>query len=77
MGIMDSELVKKGVDILTKFLEVVNKATNSFDGILGSITRIASIITVFKIGQKIFDKLKEPLQEFFAEIVRKAGETGE
>ena len=77
MGIMDSDLVKFGVEILTKFLEIINKATGSLDGIAGSIGKIASILVVFKIGQKIFEKLKQPLANFFAEIIKQARETGE
>ena len=77
MGIMNSELVKTGVDILTKFLEIVNKATNGLDGLGGSITKILGILTVFKLGKTIFDKLRTPMINFFAEIVREAGLTGE
>lgn len=77
MGIMNSDLVKFGVDMLTKFLEVINKATSAFDGMGGSLMKIATTLAVFKLGSKIFDKLKAPLQNFFTEIIRKAGETGE
>ena len=77
MGIMDSELVKIGVDILTKFLEVVNKATSGIDGLGGSIVKIFSILTVFKLGSTVFEKLKQPLIGFFAEIVKEAGLAGE
>lgn len=77
MGILESDLVKFGVDMLTKFLEVINKATSAFDGMGGSLMKIATTLAVFKLGSKIFDKLKVPLQNFFAEIIRKAGETGE
>lgn len=77
MGIMDSELVKTGVDILTKFLEIVNKATSGLNGIGGSLNKILSVVAVFKVGQKIFERLKEPLIDFFSEIVKRAGETGE
>jgi hypothetical protein len=58
MGIMESDLVKIGVGILTKFLEIINKATGSLNGIAGSIGKIASILVVFKMGQKIFEKLR-------------------
>lgn len=50
MGILDSDLVKFGVDILTKFLEVINKATGAFDGLGGSLTKIAGTLVVFKMG---------------------------
>ena len=77
MGIMNSDLVKFGVDVLTKFLEIVNKATKGLDGIGGSITKIMGIMVAFNLGKKIFEKLKQPLVSFFAEIVSQAMETGE
>ena len=77
MGIMNSDLVKVGVDILTKFLEIINKATSSFDGMAGSITKVLGILTVFKVGSTIFEKLKAPLIKFFADIVKEAGVAGE
>ena len=77
MGIMNSDLVKAGVDILTKLLEIINKATSGFNGMAGSITKILGILTVFKLGKTIFNKLREPMVKFFADIVREAGATGE
>jgi TP901 family phage tail tape measure protein len=77
MSILESDLVKTGVDILTKFLEIINKATSAFDGLGGSITKILAILTVFKMGKSIFDKLREPMIRFFSDIVREAGLTGE
>jgi TP901 family phage tail tape measure protein len=77
MGIMNSDLVKTGIDILTKLLEIINKATNGFNGLAGSITKILGIVAVFKLGKTIFDKLREPMVKFFADIVREAGMTGE
>ena len=69
MGIMNSDLVKFGVDVLTKFLEVVNKATGALGGLGGSLTKIASILAIFKLGKKIFDSLKQPLYNMFSSIV--------
>ena len=77
MGIMESDLVKFGVDILTKFFEIINKATAGIEGFGGSITKIMSVLTIFKMGSKIFEKFKAPLINFFAEIVKQAGVTGE
>ena len=74
MGIMNSDLVKVGVDILTKFLEIVNKATGALDGIGGSLTKIISVVAIFKLGQKLFEKFKNPLIKFFADIVKMSGE---
>ena len=76
MGILQSDFVKVGVDILTKFLEVINKSTNSLGKLGNSVSKIVGIFTVFKMGSLIFEKLKQPLIDFFAEIVQRAEETG-
>jgi hypothetical protein len=77
MGILESDLVKFGVEILTKFLDIINKATSAFSGMGGSITKIAAIFTIFKLGAKVFEKMKQPLQKFFDEIKIKAIGAGE
>jgi hypothetical protein len=69
MGIMNSDLVKIGVDILTKFLEVVNNATSGLDGIAGSFVKIASVLVIFKTGMKIFEKFKAPIMNLFNWVV--------
>lgn len=76
MGILESDLIKKGVDILTKFLEIINKATRSFDGMAGSLTKILSVVTIFKLGSKIFDKFKQPIADLFLYIVNMAESNG-
>jgi hypothetical protein len=69
MGIMDSDLVKTGVDLLTKFLEVVNKSTDGLDGLAGSFIKIVSTLIAFKIGSKAFEKFKEPIMDLFKWIL--------
>jgi hypothetical protein len=76
MGVLNSDLVKSGVDILTKFLEVINKATGAFDGMAGSLTKILSVATIFKLGSKIFDKFKQPIADLFLYIVNMAESNG-
>jgi hypothetical protein len=76
MGILDSDLVKTGVDILTKFLEIINKATSSLDGMGNSLTKIVTIFTIFKLGQKIFDKFSNPIFDLFTSIVTEATKAG-
>ena len=76
MGIMNSELVKKGVDVLTKFLEVVNKATGALDGVGGSLTKIIGIVGLFKLGKKLFDKFADPITKFFLDLTKKAHQGG-
>ena len=77
MGIMDSNLVKTGVDILTKFLEIINKATSGIEGLGGSVMKIISILGIFKLGSKIFAKFEDPIAKLFTNIVKKAGIAGE
>jgi hypothetical protein len=76
MGILNSDLVKTGIDILTKFLEIVNKATSGFKGLGGSIIKVLSIITMFKLGQKIFDRLKRPFTKFFTDLTKMTFDAG-
>jgi TP901 family phage tail tape measure protein len=77
MGIMNSDFVKFAIDALTKILEVINKATSAFDGIFGSIVKIAGVLAIFKLGQALFNKMKEPLLEFAQEVVTQMGIVGE
>ena len=76
MGIMESDLVKTGVEILTKFLEIVNKATSGIEGLGGSLTKIVSILGIFKLGNQIFAKFRQPIIQLFADIVKQAGSAG-
>lgn len=76
MGILESDLVKFGVDVLTKFLEIVNKATGAFKGLGGSLVKIMSVLSVFKLGMKIFEKFKKPLMDVFEWAAKMAGLQG-
>ena len=79
MGILNSSIVKAGVDILTKFLEVINKITQGLGdkGLGGGLTKIMSVLMIFKMGTKIFEKFKQPVIALFSEIVKQAGISGE
>jgi hypothetical protein len=79
MGILDSDFVKFGVEILTNFLEILNKVTAGLGegGFLGGLTKIMTVLGIFKMGMKIFEKFRAPLITFFAEIVKEAGLAGE
>jgi TP901 family phage tail tape measure protein len=72
MSIMNSELVKFGVDMLTKFLQVINKATSGLEGIAGSLTKIISVIAVFKLASKLFKKVETPLFNLYNKIVKES-----
>ena len=69
MGILQSDLVKFGVDALKTFLEIINKATSALDGLGGTITKVLTTIALFKLGQKIFDGIKKPMANFFTKLV--------
>jgi TP901 family phage tail tape measure protein len=76
MGIMDNRFVKAGVDILTKLLEIINKATSAFDGFGGSLTKISTILTVFKIGKSLFSKISDGFKAMWVDIIKIAIEGG-
>lgn len=78
MGIMNSDLVKTGIDILTKFLEVLNKMTDGIGdkGFGGGIMKLMTVFGVFKLGMTIFKKFETPLGNFFSKIVEMAGLKG-
>jgi hypothetical protein len=77
MGILDSDLVKTGVDIATKLLEIINKATNGIEGFGGDIIKIVGVFGIFKLGMKVFQKFKPAMIKFFADVVKEAKDTGE
>ena len=55
MGLANSEIVKGGVDLLTWILETVNKLTEAFDGIGGSVAKIGLAIAALRTGKGIFN----------------------
>lgn len=76
MGILQSDLVKFGVDVLTKLLEVINKATSAFGGFGSSISKIGAILTTFKIGKSLFEKIPQSFKQAMVDVVREAIEGG-
>lgn len=55
MGLANSEIVKGGVDLLTWILETVNKLTEAFDGIGGSVAKIGLAIAALRAGKGLFN----------------------
>ena len=78
MGIMNSDLIKVGVDILTKFLEIINKATDGLGdkGFGGALMKIAGVFAIFKMGMKIFNKFETPIMSLFKKVTEWAGVEG-
>jgi hypothetical protein len=69
MSIMNSELLKKGVDILTMLFNTLNKVTAGLGGFGESISKIGVLITILKTGEILINKM-------FSSINVKAMETG-
>ena len=81
MGIINSDLVKAGVDLATKFLNIINSLTSGLDGLGSSWTKIIGFIAMFKLGIKVFDLIKPKLIDALASVAqefkaagKKAGE---
>ena len=68
MGIMNSEFVKGGVDLLTNILTAVNDLTGSFGDLGTLISRVGLIIGSLVIGKKVFTKLSSGVTELFEGI---------
>ena len=76
MSIMNSELVKFGVDLLTSLLEIINKSTKAFGGLGGSLMKIVGIMAIFKTGMKIFNKFETPILNLFKRVTQLASVEG-
>jgi len=65
MGLANNELIKFGVDLLTKLLETVNSLTDDLGGAVGGITKLAIALSGLKVGKNIFNAIfdLEPLEK--------------
>ena len=61
MGIMNSEFLKAGVDILTKLLTIINKVTTGFGSFSGAFSKIAVVITILKTAEALINKVMTSL----------------
>jgi hypothetical protein len=60
MSIMDSDLLKMGVDLLTQFLTAVNNLTDSFGQFSGA-AKIALIVTALYLGDKAVNVFRKSI----------------
>lgn len=56
MGIANNQLIKGAVDLLTGFINAVNKLTSSLPGALNGVTKLALAFGAFKIGKNVFNQ---------------------
>ena len=76
MGIASSSFIKGAVDLLTKILETINKLTDSSNGFVNSISKIALAFGTFKGASALFNKAMDKMGNTLANSMKKAGVTG-
>lgn len=81
MGIFESDLLKGGVDILTKLVDILNEGTSAVGGLFSSFSKVALIYTFFKIASSVFQKISVKASQTFknitADAIRQAKKGGE
>lgn len=73
-GILNSDLIKGFVDILTKVLTTINNVTKGFEGFGSSFSKISVLFAVFKAGQIIVQKFGDKVKSIFGEFGTAFGE---
>ena len=65
MGLANNELIKAGVDLLTKLLETANDLTDDLGGTIGSIAKLGITLAALKAGKNIFNSIFDiaPLEQ--------------
>jgi hypothetical protein len=63
MGLVNNELIKFGVDLLTAFVTVINKVTEALPGVTGNIAKLLLTIGGLKAGGAIFDTFFQNLKK--------------
>jgi hypothetical protein len=64
MGLANNDLIKVGVDLLTKLLETINSLTDDLGGVVGGIAKLGIAIAGLKTGKSVFNAIFDisPLQ---------------
>ena len=70
MGLANNDLIKVGVDLLTKLLETVNSLTDDLGGVVGGIAKLGIAIGALKVGKSIFNSVFDvtPLQQSVGKV---------
>lgn len=65
MGLANNELIKGGVDLLTRLLEIANDLTDDLGGTIGSIAKLGITLAALKAGKNIFNSIFDiaPLEQ--------------
>lgn len=70
MGLANNELIKAGVDLLTKLLETANDLTDDLGGTIGSIAKLGITLAALKAGKNIFNSIFDiaPLEQNIGKV---------
>ena len=67
-SILNSEIIKGGVDLLTKLLNTVNALTDAFGPFSGSIKTIATGLSLWKVNTALLPKVTSSIKNILREI---------
>ena len=69
MGLADNDVIKFGVDLLTKLLETVNNLTDDLGSTAGGIAKLGIAIAALKTGKNLFNSIFDitPLKQKLSE----------
>ena len=69
MGLADNDVIKFGVDLLTKLLETVNNLTDDLGSTVGGIAKLGIAIAALKTGKNLFNSIFDitPLKQKLSE----------
>ena len=73
-GLMNSDVVKFAVDFLTSLLNALNRVTEGFGGLTGSISKIGTMVAIFQTVKTIINKF---FDDIIAKIYTSAVKAGE
>ena len=71
-GLMNSDLVKSAIDFLTKLLNAINKITQGFEGLTGSLSKIGTMVAIFQTVKVILSKFWDEIVMETVKSVQKA-----
>lgn len=74
MGIINSEVIKFGVDLLTQILTAINNITGALPGPIDGFAKLAIAIGGLKVGKKVFDSLFSSFGKSFFEKGEESGD---
>ena len=75
MGLADNDIIKFGVDLLTKLLETINNLTDDLGGTIGGFAKLGVVIAGLKVGKNVFDGIFDPTK-FKEKVSEATGLTG-